>query len=146
MDVTLEELYLGKTTEIDISKQVLCDHCFGTGAENSDDVVTCTACSGSGVLLYEVQLGPHMVQQFQQQCDHCQGKGKVIRHVCSVCRGNKVKRGNEQYTISIEKGLKDGSVIVSMHPNHYTGHSSLTDICRFVSRRWIEKQMNTPMT
>ncbi|CAO3688909.1 unnamed protein product [Umbelopsis vinacea] len=111
LDVTLEELYHGKTFEADVSKQVVCDHCFGSGAENSDDVVTCTACKGTGVLLFEMQLGPHMVQQFQQQCDHCHGKGKVVRQVCTVCHGHKVRRGNEQYSITIERGMKDGGVI-----------------------------------
>jgi DnaJ-related protein SCJ1 len=114
LDVTLEELYHGKTFEADVSKQVVCDHCFGSGAENSDDVVTCTACKGTGVLLFEMQLGPHMVQQFQQQCDHCHGKGKVIRQVCTACHGHKVRRGNEQYSITIERGMKDGGVIVSL--------------------------------
>ncbi|KAH8557015.1 hypothetical protein BGW37DRAFT_475182 [Umbelopsis sp. PMI_123] len=111
IEVTLEELYHGKSVEVDVSKQVVCDHCFGTGAENSDDVVTCPSCQGKGFMIYEMQLGPHMVQQFQQQCDHCHGKGKVIRHVCTVCQGNKVKRGNELYTINIEKGMKNGEII-----------------------------------
>lgn len=113
IDVTLEELYHGKSVDVEVSKQVVCDHCFGSGAENSDDVVTCSTCQGKGYQVFEMQLGPHMVQQFQQQCDHCRGKGKVIRHVCTVCQGNKVKRGNELYTINIEKGMKNGEIIVS---------------------------------
>ncbi|KAM3589766.1 DnaJ-related protein scj1 [Umbelopsis sp. WA50703] len=111
IEVTLEELFNGNTVEIDVSKQVLCDHCLGSGAENSDDVVNCNVCGGRGVRIVEMQLGPGMIQQFQQTCDVCQGKGKVIRHACSVCGGRKVKRGNEQYTINIEKGMKDGQVI-----------------------------------
>jgi DnaJ-related protein SCJ1 len=114
IEVTLEELFNGNTVEIDVSKQVLCDHCLGSGAENSDDVVNCNVCGGRGVRIVEMQLGPGMIQQFQQTCDVCQGKGKVIRHACSVCGGRKVKRGNEQYTINIEKGMKDGQVIVSV--------------------------------
>lgn len=114
MEVTLEELFNGKIVEVDVSKQILCDHCLGSGAENSDDVVNCNTCGGRGIRIVEMQLGPGMVQQFQQTCDACQGKGKVIRHACSACGGRKVKRGNEQYTIHIEKGMKDGQIIVSL--------------------------------
>lgn len=54
-----------------------------------------------------------MFQQFQQQCHVCDGKGKVIEHVCPSCTGKKVRRGNENYSIHIEKGMKDDHKIVS---------------------------------
>ncbi|KAF9099000.1 DnaJ- protein scj1 [Mortierella sp. GBA35] len=112
LDVTLEELYSGKSIEIEVSKQIVCPHCSGSGARSSDDVVTCSGCQGQGVKIVKHMLAPGMFQQFRQTCDECGGKGKTIRAHCPVCHGTKVQRGSEQLTIVIEPGLADGSTIV----------------------------------
>lgn len=114
LEVSLEDLYNGATVEVDISKQVVCDHCHGSGARRSEDIQTCPVCHGRGMTVTRVQLGPGMVQQFQQTCDRCGGKGKTIKTVCPACGGQKVRRGNEQYTLIIEKGMQDGQTLVCM--------------------------------
>ncbi|CDH60313.1 heat shock protein family protein [Lichtheimia corymbifera JMRC:FSU:9682] len=112
LPVSLEDLYNGGSLEIDISKQVVCDHCHGSGARRSEDIQTCPTCQGHGRTITRIQLGPGMVQQVQQTCTQCGGKGKTIRAVCNACGGKKVLRGNEQYTIVIEKGMRDGQTTV----------------------------------
>ncbi|KAF9933933.1 DnaJ- protein scj1 [Linnemannia zychae] len=112
LDVTLEELYLGKAIDIEVSKQIVCPHCSGSGARSSDDVVTCSGCQGQGVKVVKHMLAPGMFQQFRQTCDQCGGKGKTIRAHCPVCHGSKIQRGSEQLTIVIEPGLADGSAII----------------------------------
>ncbi|KAI8142736.1 hypothetical protein BJV82DRAFT_614098 [Fennellomyces sp. T-0311] len=112
LEVTLEDLFNGASIEVDISKQTVCDHCHGSGARRSEDIQTCPTCQGRGVTVTRVQLGPGMVQQFQQTCNKCGGKGKTIRAVCPACGGRKVQRSNEQYTIHIEKGMRDGQTTV----------------------------------
>lgn len=74
-----------------------------------------------------------MFQQFQQQCHVCDGKGKVIEHVCPSCSGKKVRRGNENYSIHIEKGMKDGHKIVSSPVILFLFYITLRpfDFCRF---------------
>lgn len=111
--VSLENLYNEVYIEVDVSKQILCDHCHGSGARSAEDIHTCSTCEGRGVIIKRAQMGPGMFQQFQQQCHVCEGKGKVIEHVCPSCSGKKVRRGNENYSIHIEKGMKDGHKIVS---------------------------------
>lgn len=113
LEVTLEDLFNGANIEVDVAKQVLCDHCHGTGARRPEDIDTCETCGGHGMIIKRVQMGPGMVQQFQQHCNACGGKGKTIKHVCPACAGKKVRRGNENYTIRIEKGMEDGQSIVS---------------------------------
>lgn len=116
LEVSLDELYNGGSVEIDISKQVVCDHCHGSGARRSEDIQICAACQGRGMTVTRVQLGPGMVQQFQQTCDKCGGKGKVIKTACPACSGAKIRRGNEQYTVLIEKGMQDGQTTVRSTP------------------------------
>lgn len=98
---------------MDVSKHVICNHCFGSGAHSPDSIRTCSTCNGQGSTLRQVQLAPGFVQQFQQTCEKCEGKGKTITQKCKVCDGHKIKRGNEQYTVSIEKGMSSGQKIVS---------------------------------
>ncbi|KAG0353126.1 DnaJ- protein scj1 [Podila minutissima] len=112
LEVTLEELYSGKSIEIEVSKQVICGHCGGSGAKSAEDVVTCSGCQGHGTKTVKHMLAPGMFQQFRQTCDECGGKGKMIRHKCPICSGTKVQRGSEQLTIVIEPGMADGATIV----------------------------------
>ncbi|KAF1807524.1 hypothetical protein V8B55DRAFT_1466476 [Mucor lusitanicus] len=112
LQVSLEDIYNGANIEVDISKQVICNHCFGSGAHGSDSIHTCGACQGQGHVLKQVQIAPGFVQQFQQQCDKCQGKGKVITKYCKACNGHKINRGNEQYTVTVERGMSSGQKIV----------------------------------
>ncbi|KAG0027177.1 DnaJ- protein scj1 [Podila clonocystis] len=112
LEVTLEELYSGKSIEIEVSKQVICGHCGGSGAKSAEDVVTCSGCHGHGTKTVKHMLAPGMFQQFRQTCDECGGKGKMIRHKCPICSGTKVQRGSEQLTIVIEPGMADGATIV----------------------------------
>jgi DnaJ-related protein SCJ1 len=66
LEVTLEELYSGKSIEIEVSKQIVCPHCSGSGARSSEDVVTCSGCQGQGVKIVKHMLAPGMFQQFRQ--------------------------------------------------------------------------------
>ncbi|RUP46320.1 hypothetical protein BC936DRAFT_147091 [Jimgerdemannia flammicorona] len=113
LEVTLEDLYVSTVIEADVSKQVVCDHCHGSGAKDPNDVTTCNVCQGHGVKVVRQMLGPGIFQQMQTTCDQCGGRGKVIREQCPVCKGKKVKRGNGQLTIQVEKGMEDGQTIVS---------------------------------
>ncbi|KAK3825845.1 MAG: hypothetical protein J3Q66DRAFT_380268 [Benniella sp.] len=112
LQVTLEELYSGKSIEFEVSKQIVCPQCDGSGARSSDDIVTCSSCHGQGATIVKHMLAPGMFQQFRQTCEHCSGKGKVIKHHCPVCHGTKVQRGSEQLTIVLEPGLPDGANLV----------------------------------
>lgn len=112
LHVTLQDVYNGINIEVDVSKQVVCNHCFGSGAHSSDAIRGCSYCNSKGTIVKQVQIAPGFVQQFQQQCDKCGGKGKIITQTCKICNGKKVKRGNEQYSVSIEKGMFSGQQIV----------------------------------
>ncbi|TPX67234.1 hypothetical protein SpCBS45565_g03941 [Spizellomyces sp. 'palustris'] len=112
LEVTLEELFLGTTIEVEINKQIICPTCRGLGAKRAEDVVKCTACNGAGIRIVRQMLGPGMYQQMQTTCDACGGRGKLVKSKCPACEGNKVKRGSHQLTVTIERGMYDGQQIV----------------------------------
>eukprot|EP01132_Coremiostelium_polycephalum_P006843 gene6843-8487_t len=111
LEVTLKDLYVGRTTKVTHKKQVLCNKCRGTGAKDPNNVSTCGGCKGSGVKVKVQQLGPGFLQQVQTTCDECGGKGKKITHKCPHCKGKKVEIGEETYTIDIERGMSDSQQI-----------------------------------
>ncbi|EGG21667.1 heat shock protein DnaJ family protein [Cavenderia fasciculata] len=111
LEVTLKDLYLGRTSRVTHMKQILCQKCRGTGAKKASDVKTCTGCQGSGIKVRVQQLGPGFVQQVQQVCDECGGKGKKVASKCPHCSGKKVEIGEETYTVIVEKGMHNGQQI-----------------------------------
>jgi len=113
LQVTLEDLYNGRDIEVLQRRQVLCPHCRGTGAENSDDVSSCPDCGGTGVKVVTQKLGPGFVQRMQTTCDRCQGKGKIITSTCSHCQGTKVDIAEQLIEIFVERGMPDGHEIIS---------------------------------
>jgi len=112
LEVTLTELYLGKTMRLAHKKQVLCPKCRGTGAKRAEDVQTCSECNGSGTKIVVQQLGPGFVTQTQTVCDKCGGKGKVAKSQCPFCSGKKISVGEERITVEVERGMPDGHQIV----------------------------------
>ncbi|KAL6049230.1 DnaJ-related protein scj1 [Balamuthia mandrillaris] len=111
LEVTLEDLYLGRVLTVTHKKQTLCPSCRGTGAKDPDDVKTCPVCHGSGMVITTHQIGPGFVTQTQSICNKCGGKGKIVKSVCPVCGGTKVGVGEETITVVVERGMSDGQKI-----------------------------------
>ncbi|KAH3764021.1 heat shock protein DnaJ family protein [Pelomyxa schiedti] len=113
LEVTLQDLYEGRTFRIVHRKQVLCHQCEGTGAADPYSVHKCTACGGTGVRKQVIQLAPGFIQQSQTTCDQCGGKGKVhTGGTCPHCHGTKVETDETPMTVVVEKGMKDGDTIL----------------------------------
>lgn len=104
MLVTLEDVYNGGSHEVKINKQKLCKKCRGTGADSKEDFKVCTKCKGSGQVVQRIQLAPGFVQQMQQPCPACGGKGKMIKKKCTLCKGRKVHRADQLLSVDIELG------------------------------------------
>jgi DnaJ-related protein SCJ1 len=67
LDVTLKQLYLGHTYQMDINRQVICSSCRGSGAKSSSHIHTCTTCGGSGVRIVSQQIAPGFHQRYQTE-------------------------------------------------------------------------------
>lgn len=127
LPVTLEDLYNGREINVNIEREELCDHCHGTGADDPDHIHTCPVCKGQGVTLQRIQLAPGFVQQVQQPCQKCGGKGKIYDKACHVCHGQKLVRKQHTLSVDIERGMQDGEQITfehegNQHPDLDPGH------------------------
>lgn len=59
-----------------------------------------------------VRSAPGMYQQVQMQCDHCNARGKVIKHACPVCKGARIVQAESEISVDIDRGLPEGAELV----------------------------------
>lgn len=111
VNVTLEDLYKGKTTKLALTKHVICSKCSGKGGKPGA-VRQCGGCNGRGVKVTLRQMGP-MLQQIQQACNECDGTGEIINQKdrCKTCLGKKVVSERKFLEVHIDKGMKNGETI-----------------------------------
>jgi DnaJ homolog subfamily A member 2 len=111
INVSLEDLYNGKTARLAISRNKPCEDCEGRGGKEGAEK-TCSDCGGRGMRIQLRQMGP-MVQQIQSACPTCRGQGKSMNESdkCKSCKGNKVKKDRKVLEVHIEKGMKSGHKI-----------------------------------
>lgn len=112
LNVTLEDLYNGKTSKLKVTRDVLCTGCTGTGCIAGASEIVCDECSGRGMRVTIVQRGP-MIQQMQSPCGKCRGQGRSIKAAdqCRTCLGKKTAEEKKVLEVHVEKGMKAGDRI-----------------------------------
>ena len=108
--LTLEEINTGVTKKFKVRKDMPCEHCHGTGAEDSSGTTQCPTCHGSGVISHTTQSIFGMMQT-QGVCPTCEGEGVVIKNKCHQCGGEGVCKGEEVVEIKIPAGVAEGMVV-----------------------------------
>ncbi|KAI8454841.1 DnaJ C terminal domain-containing protein [Phakopsora pachyrhizi] len=108
MVVDLEDVYIGRSIDFEINRQIVCPSCDGSGAREKNDVIECKVCGGRGIRIIRHQLGPGIFQQMQMQCDECHGHGKTIKHSCPKCSGHQTVDHVNSLTLDLDRGSPDG--------------------------------------
>lgn len=106
MDITLEEAFHGKNTEIHVPGSAQCDDCKGSGAAKGSGPVTCSTCSGAGRV--RSQQGFFTVER---TCPSCHGQGKVIKDICRKCSGTGRVHKEKTLNVNIPAGVETGTRI-----------------------------------
>lgn len=112
-EVTLEELYKGKTVKFSANKKVICSTCKGSGAKEKVQQQTCERCKGQGFQETLQQVGPGMFRRAHVQCDHCQGSGTFYKEKdrCRKCKGKRIVDEIKPIEIYIPRGASQGERI-----------------------------------
>lgn len=112
--VSLEELYKGKTVKFASKKNVICSHCKGSGGRDGAKPMDCSSCKGQGVKIGLRQVGPGMVTQERVECTNCSATGKVFadKHKCKKCKGNRTTPEKKVLEMYIPRGAQAGERIV----------------------------------
>lgn len=85
----------------------MCETCQGKGAENANDIHTCSKCNGSGVETF-VQESIFGRVQSQRACTSCGGSGKTISKPCKSCNAAGYTRVKEKQLLNIPAGIGEG--------------------------------------
>ena len=112
INLSLADVYKGKSVSIDFSKVLCCDKCNGCGAMSKEFIQTCKTCNGQGKVMKMVQIGP-MIQQSIQHCGHCKGLGKMIEQGknCTKCNGTKSMSIKKHLDCYVRPGSAPGTSI-----------------------------------
>ncbi len=106
LTISLEDAYSGKKQEIKYSSSEKCDRCNGHGSEPGSSPSECSACDGHGQV--RSNQGFFTVQQ---TCPQCGGSGEEISNPCKNCRGIGKKQTYKKLSVTIPKGVDDGTRI-----------------------------------
>ncbi len=113
-NVSLEDLYRGKSTKMAGVRNKICHSCSGSGCKSGHKPSKCTSCDGKGTKTANLMVGPGMYTQQQVECPSCEGTGQSIREKdrCKRCKGKKLVDEKKVMELFIEKGMRDGEKIV----------------------------------
>lgn len=106
MEISLEEAFHGKQTEITVDVSGACDDCNGSGATPGTKAKTCGTCQGHGKV--RAQQGFFMVER---TCPSCHGVGQVIADPCKRCRGEGRVDKTKTLQVNIPPGVDEGTRI-----------------------------------
>jgi molecular chaperone DnaJ len=106
LEISLEEAYKGKKTQIRVPSSVTCDTCDGSGAAPGSKPVTCQTCHGAGKV--RAQQGFFTIER---TCPTCQGQGRTIKDPCTACRGSGRQQKEKTLAVNIPAGVEDGTRI-----------------------------------
>ena len=106
LSITLEQAYTGKKQDIKFSTSEKCDTCKGSGSKPGHDAGSCSMCGGHGQI--RSSQGFFTVQQ---TCPQCSGSGEEITNPCNSCSGQGKKQASKRLSVSIPKGVDDGTRI-----------------------------------
>jgi len=112
LKVSLEDLYVGISKKLSLSRNVLCSKCNGKGSKSGASM-KCAGCQGTGMKVTIRHLGPSMIQQMQHACNDCKGTGETIsdKDRCPQCKGEKVVQEKKVLEVIVEKGMQNGQRI-----------------------------------
>ena len=112
VNLSLADVYKGKSITIDFNKVICCDKCEGSGALNKESIKSCKDCNGQGRIVRMMQMGP-MIQQTVQPCGKCAGKGKSVEHgkECVKCKGTKYITIPRHLDCYVKEGSAAGNTI-----------------------------------
>jgi DnaJ family protein A protein 2 len=137
INLSLSDVYNGKSVGIDFVKIICCDSCEGSGALNKECIKTCKSCNGQGRIVRMMQMGP-MIQQSVQPCGTCSGKGKTVEagKECIKCKGKKCNTIKRHVDCYVKAGTQAGTSITFKNESDWVQDcNDIGDLVVFVNSK-----------
>ncbi|MEX2028885.1 MAG: molecular chaperone DnaJ [Candidatus Paceibacterota bacterium] len=110
IQISFPDSIFGVTRKILITKTSNCLTCNGSGAKTGSKMETCKQCNGQG-RIREAKRTILGTISSTKICETCFGVGEVPKEICDKCKGRGVLRREEEISIIIPAGIRDGEMI-----------------------------------
>ena len=108
--ISFSDSVFGISRKILITKTSSCLTCKGSGAKEGSGMITCKPCNGQGKI-HEAKRSFLGTISSTKICEECHGSGEVPKEACDKCKGKGVLRREEEISIVIPAGIRDGEMI-----------------------------------
>ncbi len=108
--IPFSDSIFGTNRKILITKTSKCVACSGSGAKSGTKMQTCKHCNGQGTIREAKRTILGTISS-TRVCDECLGTGEVPKEVCDICKGKGVLRKEEEISIEVPAGIRDGEMI-----------------------------------
>jgi molecular chaperone DnaJ len=102
LHLSFEDAVKGITTSVNVTTDVRCHTCHGSGAAPGTQPMTCPQCGGTGTLQDNQGLF-----SLSQICPRCSGRGTIIGTPCPTCHGSGNERRNRTVKVRIPPGVEN---------------------------------------
>jgi len=110
VQISFSEAVFGVTRKMLITKTSTCETCSGSGAKSGTKMETCKTCNGQGQIR-EAKRSFLGTISSTRTCETCLGAGEVPKEVCEKCKGQGVLRREQEISLSIPSGIRDGEMV-----------------------------------
>ncbi len=110
LELDLRDAARGVKRDVRYSASAACTRCSGDGVEPGSSPVTCPTCDGAG-RLQQVSRSIFGDLVRAQVCPRCAGRGQVVEHPCTACRGEGRVPEEHVLEVDVPPGIHDGQRI-----------------------------------
>jgi len=110
IQISFSDAIFGMNRKILITKTSACSICGGSGAKIGTKMETCKHCNGQGKIREQKRTIFGNIAS-TKICEICHGSGDVPHELCDKCKGKGVLRKEEEISIVIPAGIRDGEMI-----------------------------------
>lgn len=110
VQVSLEDIFFEREILIKIRRDEECTECKGFGSKDSNDVVNCPTCDGTGIHVQQPAPGA----TFASTCTTCRGAGTIIKEPCKNCQGQGLVNILRNLKVTLNKNIQVSKTIFSL--------------------------------
>ncbi|HEY5168101.1 MAG TPA: J domain-containing protein, partial [Thermoleophilia bacterium] len=108
LGLAFAESVFGVTKDLEVTADVVCETCAGSGAKAGTGREQCPQCHGSGRMREVSSLGGFGQFIRTSTCNVCRGQGTIVKEPCETCLGTGRQRQTRTVAVDVPAGISDG--------------------------------------